>query len=103
MSIEVYHTQYASGTDQESLLADFWRNFTKNRLAVAGLVIFLLFFALSLLGLALTFGPDPVLDPAQIRLQDKLQPPLSRPAKQGLQSSDPQALGIYLLGTDQLG
>ena len=54
---------------------EFWRLFRQNNLAIAGLAIFVLFFALALVGLFCTSGKDPVLDPAMVRLQEKLRPP----------------------------
>ncbi|MFP4391842.1 MAG: ABC transporter permease [Desulfohalobiaceae bacterium] len=103
MSKDTSHLQDIPAADQNSLLADFWRTFKRNRLALTGLIVFLLFFVLALLGLILTSGPDPVLDPAQVRLQDKLLPPLSYPADENLQHTHSPALGIYILGTDELG
>jgi len=80
-----------------------WHLFKKNRLAIAGMIIFIIFFATALIGLLLTSGSDPLLDPAQIRLQEKLRPPLSKPNLMLLQSHELPALGVYLLGTDDLG
>jgi peptide/nickel transport system permease protein len=97
------HLQDTAAIGKNSLLLDFWRTFKRNRLALTGLAVFILFFVLALLGLILTSGPEPVLDPTQVRLQDKLLPPLSRPVDTGLQDQDQPALGLYLLGTDQLG
>lgn len=83
--------------------AQTWHLLRKNRMALAGLVIFLLFFALAVAGLALTSGTDPMLDPARVRLQEKLRPPLSAPNTGSLRAEELPALGIYLLGTDELG
>ena len=80
-----------------------WHLFKKNRLAIAGMVIFIIFFATALIGLLVTSGSDPLLDPSQIRLQDKLRPPLSKPNLMLLQPHELPALGLYLLGTDDLG
>jgi peptide/nickel transport system permease protein len=83
--------------------AETWRLLRKNRMAFAGLATFLVFFALALAGILLTSGTRPVLDPAQVRLQEKLRPPLSRPMHATLAPEEVPALGIYLLGTDDLG
>lgn len=83
--------------------AETWRLLRKNRMAFAGLVIFLIFFTLALGGLLLTSGTDPVLDPAQVRLQEKLRPPLSKPMDDTLLPEEVPPLGRYLLGTDDLG
>ena len=60
-------------------LQEMWLLFKENRLAILGLVIFLLFFSTAVVGLILTSGQDPVINPALIRLQEKLLPPLARP------------------------
>jgi peptide/nickel transport system permease protein len=68
-----------------------------------GLVIFILFFLIAVAGLVLTSGDHPVLNPALVRLQDKLLPPFSRPEANSLAKEEMPALGVYLLGTDELG
>jgi peptide/nickel transport system permease protein len=82
---------------------EFWMLFRKNRLAVMGLILFILFFFTALTGLILTSGSRPIFDPALIRLQEKLLPPLSKPYPDTLKPNELPALGIYLLGTDDLG
>lgn len=84
-------------------LEEFWRLFRRNRLAVLGLLCFFLFFIVALAGLGLTSGTEPVLDPAMIRLPEKLLPPLTRPHEELLQADQLPPLGLYLLGTDDLG
>jgi len=88
---------------QESRWQEFWRLLRRNRLAVAGLVIFVAFFFIALAGLVLTSGTSPVFDPAMVRLQEKLRPPLSAPRVEDLRPEEIPTLGIYLLGTDDLG
>ena len=82
---------------------EFWRLIKKNRLALAGLVIFLLFFVVAVAGLALTSGTRPYFDPAMVRLPERLRPPLSRPNLEMLQPGEVPRLGMYVLGTDDLG
>jgi peptide/nickel transport system permease protein len=84
-------------------LEEFWRLFKQNRLAIAGLVFFIVFFVVAIIGLALTRGKDPVLDPAMVRLQEKLRPPLAKPNLERLQPNEVPTLGIYVFGTDDLG
>lgn len=88
---------------QESRWQKFWRLLRRNRLAVAGLIIFVAFFFIALAGLVLTSGTSPVFDPATVRLQEKLRPPLSEPRLEDLRPEEIPTLGIYLLGTDDLG
>ncbi|MBW2109406.1 MAG: ABC transporter permease [Deltaproteobacteria bacterium] len=90
-------------TPRRSRGQEFWRLFRQNNLAIAGLAIFVVFFAVAVLGLFLTSGPEPVFDPARVRLQEKLRPPLSRPDLGSLRADEMPALGIYLMGTDDLG
>ena len=82
---------------------EFWLLFRQNRLAILGLFIFILFFLSALIGLFLTAGTNPVFDPALIRLQEKLRPPLAEPYLDSLQPEEIPRLGIYLMGTDDLG
>ena len=88
---------------QRTRFQEFWRLFRRNKLAIAGMAIFVIFFCVAFAGLLLTSGTDPVFDPAMVRLQEKLRPPLSKPNLESLQSSEIPTLGIYLFGTDDLG
>jgi len=83
--------------------AETWHLLRQNRMALSGLIIFLVFFAVAVAGLAVTSGKDPILDPARVRLQEKLRPPLSAPKTDSLRPEALPALGLYLLGTDELG
>ncbi len=82
---------------------EFWLIFRENRLAIAGMCIFVLFFLTALTGLLLTSGNNPVLNPSMVRLQEKLSPPLSRPNLESLRPEEVPTLGVYLFGTDDLG
>jgi peptide/nickel transport system permease protein len=88
---------------RESRWEEFWRLLRKNRLALLGLFIFVLFFLIALAGLFLTSGQRPVFDPAIVRLEEKLRPPLSNPTLEILGSDRVPRFGFYLLGTDELG
>jgi peptide/nickel transport system permease protein len=94
---------YEPLSPKRSRRQEFWLLLKKNKLAIMGLVLFVLFFVTALTGLALTSGANPVLNPALIRLQEKLQPPLAKPDLETLQPNEIPVLGIYLLGTDDLG
>lgn len=87
----------------ESLWSDFWRQFRKRKMAVAGLLVFLLFLGVAVLGVGLTTGKQPLLDPSLVRLPEKLRPPLSKARVELLKPQELPPLGIYLLGTDDLG
>ncbi|MDX9785271.1 MAG: ABC transporter permease [Desulfobacterales bacterium] len=80
-----------------------WRLFRKNRMAGIGLVIFIAFFGIALLGLALTSGQAPALDPSLIRLQEKLRPPLSKATLETLRPEEVPPFEYYFFGTDDLG
>lgn len=103
-------SQFHSGASPEAPLAprrsrweEAWRLLKKNKLALAGFLIFVLFFLIALTGLWLTSGTKPVIDPSLVRLPEKLRPPLSNPTLAVLRPAEIPALGIYLLGTDELG
>jgi len=88
---------------KETRWQEFRRHFGKNRLAIFGLFIFILFFCCAVTGLFLTSGPKPIFDPAMVRLQEKLLPPLAKPNLDSLEPQAVPALGIYIMGTDDLG
>jgi peptide/nickel transport system permease protein len=88
---------------QRTRVQEFWSQLRKNRLALAGLVIFGLFFVVAVVGMLLTTGTSPVLDPSLVRLQEKLRPPLSGPNLKSLLPAEVPPLRVYLLGTDELG
>jgi len=88
---------------QRTRLQEFWAQLRKNRLALAGMVIFGLFFVVAVVGMLLTTSASPVLDPSLVRLQEKLRPPLSGPNLESLLPEEVPPLRVYLLGTDELG
>jgi peptide/nickel transport system permease protein len=88
---------------RESRWREVWRLLKRNKLAFVGLVIFILFFLTALAGLFLTSGTRPIFDPAVVRLEEKLRPPLSNPKLEILDSDRVPRLGLYLFGTDELG
>lgn len=96
-------TLEAPAAPQQSRFQAVWRLFKKNRLAIAGLIIFIAFFGIALMGLTLTSGPVTALDPSVIRLQEKLRPPLSRATLATLRPEEIPLLGVYFFGTDDLG
>jgi len=83
--------------------AEFWRLLRENRMAFSGLVVFALFFMLAVVGLAVTSGTKPILDPSTVRLQEKLRPPLARANMASLRPEEVPPFRVYLLGTDDLG
>jgi peptide/nickel transport system permease protein len=70
---------------------------------VVGLGVVLAFFVIALIGLALTKGAHPILDPREVRLPDRLQGPFARPNAGSVPAASLPRLGIYLFGTDELG
>jgi peptide/nickel transport system permease protein len=89
--------------EEVSRFTEAWRIFRKNRLALWGLIIFVVFFVVAVCGLTLTTGDSPVLDPAKVRLSEKLLGPLSPVNKEMVKSVDRPVFNMYLLGTDDLG
>ena len=97
------HISEAPLAPRRSRLEEAWRLLKKNKLALAGFLIFVVFFLIALTGLWLTSGTKPVIDPSLVRLPEKLRPPLSNPTLEVLRPDEIPALGIYLFGTDELG
>ena len=86
----------------ETPLQEIWRFFRRDLLALLSLGVLLLLVVTAIAGKALTEWIV-VFDPATVRLPEKLLPPLARAASSVLQPDQVPALGIYLLGTDDLG
>jgi peptide/nickel transport system permease protein len=84
-------------------MQEFGRMLGQNRLAALGFFIFVLFFFCAVTGLVLTSGAKPVFDPAMVRLEEKLRPPLSKPNLNTLRPDQIPVLNVYLMGTDDLG
>ncbi|MDQ1333794.1 MAG: Peptide transporter permease [Thermodesulfobacteriota bacterium] len=100
------HNQYtleSPSAPRRTRLRELWQLFRENKLAILGLIIFVLFFMTAVSGVILTSGQRPVFDPAMVRLQEKLLPPLTRPHLESLHPTEVPTLGIYLFGTDDLG
>jgi peptide/nickel transport system permease protein len=79
------------------------RTFVRNRPAVVGMTIVAAFFVVALGGLVLTSGSHPILDAREVRLPDKLKQPFGQPNREAVPAASLPRLGIYLLGTDELG
>jgi peptide/nickel transport system permease protein len=79
----------------------FWQRLRNDKLAMLGGWILLCLVLLALLGKVFTEW-YPLFDPATVRLVDKFQSPFSHAHPQ-LDASNSPFLGIYLLGTDELG
>jgi len=94
-----------AATPPESPLSEAWRHFRQNRPAVVGLwvlgVLLAAAFGSKILTDDLLFSAPP-LDPATVRLPDKLLPPLALPSAE-IPAAERPPLGRYLLGTDDLG
>ena len=80
-----------------------WSALKEDRLAMLGLYIFIAFFIVSILGLILTSGRNPIFNPSMIRLSEKLKPPFSHANKDLLRPDQIPPFGIYIFGTDDLG
>ncbi len=78
------------------------RIFKKDRLAVVGSIVLVFLVLTAVFGKALTEWVV-VFDPEVIRLPDKFKPPLSFPSEDIVPPEDLPSVGIYLLGTDELG
>ncbi len=89
--------------EEVSRFTEAWRTFKKNRLALWGMIIFIIFFIVAVSGLVLTYGDNPALDPAKVRLSEKLLKPLTPVNTEMIKVEDRPIFNRYLLGTDDLG
>jgi len=87
---------------QETPWQEFLRFFTKDKLAILGTIVLAVLLVLAMGGKVLTEWWV-VFDPEVVRLPDKFLSPLSKPSVDILPPHDLPALGLYLLGTDELG
>ena len=80
---------------------ELWQHFRKDTPACTGLIVLAGLLLVAIFGKLLTEWLV-VFDPAEVRLMDKLLPPLSQ-ASASLTSLQQPVMGIYFLGTDDLG
>jgi len=102
-SLQNSGTEESITVPRKTRFQESWGLLKKNKLAFVGLLIFVLFFFTAFAGVILTSGTEPYFDPSTIRLQEKLRPPLSNPNLKTLHLKETPKLGLYLLGTDDLG
>ncbi len=81
---------------------EFWNIFRKDRLAMVGLFVLCLLLVAAMAAKVLTEWVV-VFNPEVVRLPDKFLPPMSGPSEQLIPEGDLPVLGVYLLGTDELG
>lgn len=87
----------------EGPLRASWRILRRNRFAMVGMVFFVAFFVCALLGVILTSGRNPIMDPSTVRLEERLKSPLTAYNSEEIDLKHRPPFGCYLLGTDQLG
>ncbi len=85
-----------------SLFEERWQIFKRNRLAHASFWTLAALLVVAVVGKALTRWWV-VFDPTTVRLSDKFLPPLTQFTSTITPQADAPALGIYLMGTDELG
>lgn len=80
---------------------EFWRIFSRDRLAMMGIGVLALLVVAAVASKVLTEWVV-VFNPETVRLPDKFLQPLSAPSDL-IRPSDRPMFGVYLLGTDELG
>jgi peptide/nickel transport system permease protein len=87
---------------EPGLFQEPWRVFRRDKAALASLIFLAALLALAVFGKVFTEWVV-VFDPKVVRLAEKFKPPFSKfsPDVTPLQDSPP--LGVYLMGTDELG
>ena len=86
----------------QGLFQERWDILKRNRMAYASYWFLISLFGLAILGKVLT-QMVVVFDPKVVRLSEKFLPPLTPFTSTLTPEEDAPALGIYLLGTDELG
>ncbi len=81
---------------------EFWKKFKKNKLAVGGVAVLCVLAVIAVLGKIFTEWIV-LFNPATVRLADKFLPPFSAATLDLLSKEDIPLLGVYFLGTDELG
>ncbi len=86
----------------KGLFEERWDILKRNRMAYASFWFLMALFSLALMGKVFT-QVVVVFDPKIVRLSEKFLPPLTVFASTITPKQDAPAMGIYLLGTDELG
>lgn len=102
-SIDLNEPFDKSQVKNESFRGRAWGNLRKNRTGILAGITLIFFFILALIGLINLSSNEPFFNSSQIRLPDKLKPPLSLPNTNILSSNEIPRFGIYFFGTDSLG
>lgn len=89
-------------TPSKGLFQERWDILKRNRMAYASYWFLISLFGLAILGKIFT-QTVVVFDPKAVRLSEKFLPPLTPFTSTLTPTEDSPALGIYLLGTDELG
>jgi peptide/nickel transport system permease protein len=84
-------------------LQESWHILRRNRLAMLGMVMFLLFLLTSIFGAIVTSGRNPWMDPSTVRMPERFRPPLTRYNADEVPAEEAPPFGMYVLGTDHLG
>jgi len=79
-----------------------WNILKRNRLAYASYLFLMVLLVVAVLGKAFTSWVV-VFDPQEVRLSEKFLPPLTPFTSEIVAEENAPVLGIYLLGTDELG
>ncbi|MEO2043739.1 MAG: ABC transporter permease, partial [Nitrospinaceae bacterium] len=86
----------------KGLFRERWDILKRNRMAYASYWFLISMFGLAILGKVLT-QTVVMFDPKVVRLSEKFLPPLTPFTSTLTPEEDSPALGVYLLGTDELG
>jgi peptide/nickel transport system permease protein len=87
---------------QRSPLRERWEIFRRDKAALSSMVFLVVLLAVAILGKVFTEWVV-VFDPKVVRLAEKFKPPFTRYSPEVTPQKESPALGIYLLGTDELG
>ena len=87
---------------QHSLFQGYWAVFRRDKPALASLIFLVALLVVAILGKVFTEWVV-VFDPKVVRLAEKFKPPLAKFSSEVTPLQDSPLLGVYLMGTDELG
>ncbi|CCQ91866.1 Oligopeptide ABC transport system, permease protein AppC [Nitrospina gracilis 3/211] len=87
---------------EETPFQERWRVFSRNKMALASMWFLAFLFVVAVGGKLLTMHHERF-DPTTVRLAEKFKPPMTPYNTELVKEAERPLMGIYLLGTDELG
>ena len=102
MNEQITHLEADALPPSKGLFQERWNILKRNRMAYASFWFLIVLFTFAIMGKVLT-QDIVIFNPKTVRLSEKLLPPLTPYTSKITPKADAPIMGIYLLGTDELG